>query len=195
MMPVASSFHVYKLPQLAPGIPPVFDIAALVAALREAPPPPPPPQSEMMQSLLAITHSLAAISQWLEAPAASEKRLRSPSPSPSRHSPPPLKRPFRREDSVSPARTRSGQSSPVSLPGQFSDQLEDKEEERHNEEEAFDPCGIPPVEASPRWTTSCWVLPRRPHRSWGCPCGVHTTADSLYFYRAGGVGICQTGSA
>ena len=48
---------------------------------------------------------------------------------------------------VSPARTRSGQSSPASSPGQFSDQSEDEEEEHHAEKEAFDPCGIPPVEA------------------------------------------------
>ena len=129
-------------PQPAPGQPPVFDIAALVAALKEATPPLPPPQPEVPQSLLAITQSLAA-SQRLDAPVA----LRSPSPSPSRYSPPLSKRPHRREESVPPARTRSEQSSPASSPGQFSDQSEDEEEEHHAEEEAFDPCGIPPVEA------------------------------------------------
>ena len=55
--------------------------------------------------------------------------------------------PHRREESVSPARTRSGLSSPASSPGQFSDQSEDEEEEHHAAEEAFDPCGMPPVEA------------------------------------------------
>ena len=110
-------------PQPAPGQPPVFDIAALVAALKEATPP--PPQPEITQSLLAITQSLAAISQRLDAPVTSGKRPRSPSPSPSRCSPPLSKRPHRREESVSPARTRSGQSSPSSSPGQFSDQSED----------------------------------------------------------------------
>ena len=100
----------------------------------------------MTQSLLAIMQSLAAISKKLETPARSEKRPRSPSPSPSRYSPP-LKGSHRREESVSSARTRSGRSSPASSLGQFSDQPEDDEEEHHVEEETFDPCGIPPVEA------------------------------------------------
>ena len=39
-------------PQPPSNQPPVFDIAALVAALKEATPPPPPPQPEMAQSLL-----------------------------------------------------------------------------------------------------------------------------------------------
>ena len=38
-------------PQPAPGQPPVFDIAALVAALKEATPPPLPLQPEMTQLL------------------------------------------------------------------------------------------------------------------------------------------------
>ena len=122
----------------------MFDIAALVAALKEATPSPTPPQPEMTQSLLAITQSLAAISQRLDA---SGKRLRSPSPSPSRYSSPLSKRPHRHEESVSPARTRLGGSFPASSPGQSSDQSEDEEEEHHAEEEAFDPCGISPVEA------------------------------------------------
>ena len=95
-------------PQPAPGQPPVFDIAALVAALKEATPPPPPPQPELTQSLLAMTQSLAGISQRLDAPVASGKRPRSPSPSPLRYSPPLSKRPHRHEESVLPARTRSG---------------------------------------------------------------------------------------
>ena len=118
-------------PQQAPSVPPVLDIAALVAALKEVTPPPPPPQPEMTQSLLAITQSLAAISQKLEKPAVPEKRPRSPSLSPSRHSPPPSKRLHRREGSISPTRTRSGRSSPASLsPGLFSDQLEDEEDDQ-----------------------------------------------------------------
>ena len=182
-------------PQPAPGIPPVFDIAALVAALKEATPPPPPPQSEMTQSLLAITQSLAAISQRLEAPAASEKRPRSPSPSPSRYSPPPSKRPHRRVDSVSPARTRSGWSSPASSPGQFSDQSEDEEEERHTEEEVFDPCGIPPVEA--RFALDHQLLgttPDDPTDPVDVPV-VSTPPQTASTSTTGGVCICQTGSA
>ena len=62
-------------PQPAPSVPPVLDIAALVAALKEVTPPPPPPQPEMTQSLLAITQSLAAISQKLEKPAVPDQGL------------------------------------------------------------------------------------------------------------------------
>ena len=113
---------VAPIPHQAPVQPPVFDIAALAAALKEANLPPPPPQPEMAQSLLAITQSLAVITQRLETPARPEKRPRSPSPSPSRCSPPPLKRSHRREELVSPSRTRLGRSSPASSPGQFSDQ-------------------------------------------------------------------------
>ena len=131
-------------------MPPVLDIATLVAALKEANPPPPPQQPEMAQSLLAFTQLLVAISQNLDKPAAPEKRPRSPSLSPSRYSPPPSKRPHCRESSVSPARTRFGRSSPASSsPGQFSDQSEDEEEDQLADyvEEVFDPCGLPPVEA------------------------------------------------
>ena len=137
-------------PQPTPNVPPVFDIATLVAALKEANPPPPPQQPEMAQSILAITQSLVAISQKLDRPAAPEKRPRSPSLSPSRCSPPPSKRPHRREASPSPTRTRSGRSSPASLsPGQFSDQSDDEEDDQLADqvEEVFDPCGLPPVEA------------------------------------------------
>ena len=137
-------------PQPAPNVPPVLDIATLVAALKEATPPPPPQQPEMAQSPLVITQSLVAISQKLDKPAAHEKRPRSPFLSPSRYSPPPSKRPHCREGSVSPARTRSGRSSPASSsPGQFSDQWEDEEEDQLADqvEEVFDPCGLPPMEA------------------------------------------------
>ena len=137
-------------PQPTPNVPPVFDIATLVAALKAANPPPPPQQPDMTQSILAITQSLVAISQKLDKPAAPEKRPRSPSLSPSRCSPPPSKRPHRREASPSPTRTRSGRSSPASLsPGQFSDQSDDEDDDHFDDqvEEVFDPCGLPPVEA------------------------------------------------
>ena len=173
-------------PQPAPGQPHVFDIAALVAALKEATPPPTPPQPEMTQSLLAITQSLAAISQRLDAPG----RDRSPSPSPSRYSPLLSKRPHRREASVSPARTRSGRSSPASSPGQFSDQSEDEEEEHHAKEEAFDPCGNSLLSRQAlHWPTSCWVLAQTtPQTLWMSLWFLHLPLRSS-------VGIFQAGPA
>ena len=58
-------------PQPAPGQPPVFDMAALVAALKKATPPPPPRQPEMTQSRKnrSIASSLRTSAQSVAAPA------------------------------------------------------------------------------------------------------------------------------
>ena len=68
--------------QTAPvaGPAPAIDLAMLVAALREAAPPPPPPpqpQPKVTQSLLAISQTLAALSEKMDSHRSSGKRGRS----------------------------------------------------------------------------------------------------------------------
>ena len=121
--------------QTAPvaGVTPAIDLATLVAALREAAPPPPPPQpqAEVTQSLLAISQTLAALSEKMDPRHRSGKRRRSRSSSPeSSPSPPCEKRLRTKSRSRSRSRSRSllpshsGRSSPTS--SQFSDQSEDE---------------------------------------------------------------------
>ena len=118
-------------------------------ALRE-PAPPPQPQAEVAQSLVAISQTLAALSDKMDSCRGPGKRVRSRSPSPPSSPPPPREKRSRarsrsrshsRSRSRSPSPSRSGRSSPTS--SQFPDQSED-ESPPLRDEETLD-LGIPPL--------------------------------------------------
>ena len=105
--------------QTAPvaGPAPAIDLAMLVAALREAAPPPPQLQAEVAQSLVAISQTLAALSDKMDSCQGSGKRARSRSPSPPSSLPPSREKRSRarsRSRSRSRLPSRSGRSSPTS---------------------------------------------------------------------------------